>query len=1042
MAKTCYFHLLSALLLFPILCHAQQIKKVKNNSSTFRLPAHASFLPGKIIVKINNSLRSSCRAEEIEDPTLERLFESLHIESVRKAFPNISVPTNSRNQYGEQMVDLSLIYTLSYPVFYDIEEIINAILDEESIEYAEPWYLNEVFYLPNDLMVDTTGGAPGQWSLQQIQAAEGWDIQRNNESVIVGVIDTGISFEHEDLKDNLAYNLNDPIDGIDNDLDGFVDNYRGWDLGGALFGGLGDNDPTYSTSSHGVAVTGILGATADNEVGTAGVCFNCKFLPIKGSSDDLPNSISYGYHGIVYAVEHGAEIVNCSWGSNRRTQFGEDVVNYATINRKAAIIAAAGNSESDEKFYPAAFDRVISVANTAQGDTLCCNSTYNYSVSISAPGNRLAGPIDHSGYSPSLNGTSFAAPFAAGVVAVVKAYFPQYSGFQAAQHVRVNTDNIYEMNPDRIDKMGTGRVNMFRALTATPKPSIRKTSFSVLDLDGDLRFETGDTLMIFMDFVNYLEKTDNLNIQIVSPEPDNQLYIEIHSDNYAAGSIQTYQQFSNERLPFMLSIREGIPLDFEVILKIKYTDPATAYQDFEYLTFRVNKSYLNILENKLYTTITSKGNFGFNDFGDNEEGLGIMYQGNENTLFEGGFLVGLPSGQVSDNIRNNQNTQDGDFETITQAYQIQNSQKADFEALAVLGDNPAPDPIGLKITHHIYAYKDIKDEDYIIFQYIIYNAGSTPLNDLYAGLFADWDIADLSKNASNYDLNEKMVFAYDLLGIDRNFYALSLISEHDFRAFATTNPSAFTYSDMEKFTALSNIPTSETATAGISTGGADVMHFISAGPLSIAAGDSQKIAFALLAGGNYVNLQASRKLAADKYRCIILEQGPTAGFSIANQSLQVGTPISFVDNNSYTSSWYWDFGDGNTSSEQYPQHTYSSPGNYRVEFTASDGNCEVKRSQTLLINMSTSLNRSLDKNFSIFPNPTPSRISINLISQWKGELSIQVINLHGQQIFHTKSTKNKEDWTYRLSLEGMPKGIYELQLIGKGLVYNQKIIKI
>jgi len=1035
-----YWHLLIFSLFFPLMLSAQPTLETGFQKGRFELPAHARYIPGKLIVKIRAAYRSACRADGIGIAQLEELFDRWQVRNTGKVFPRLGPPVSRTNAAGEKLTDLSLIYQLDFDRRLDIAEFIDLLQASPAVEYAEPWYIYEPFYQPNDPFADTLNGAPGMWHLQQIAAQQGWELQRNNGHVTVAIIDTGILFKHEDLMDNIAYNEDDPIDGKDNDQDGYVDNYRGWDFGGKQFGGLGDNDPSIGGSGHGVGVTGVLGATTDNGIGTAGVCFNCKYLPIKGSADDLSGSITHGYQGIIYAVEQGADVINCSWGGTTRSLFGEDVVNYATINRKAAVIAAAGNSESDTRFYPAAYSQVISVANTSLTDTLCCNSTYNYSVDISAPGHGILAPVSDGGYG-SLNGTSFAAPVAAGVVAVVKAHFPQYTPFQAAQRVRVTTDNIDEMNPNRIDKLGTGRVNLFRALGDPPKPSVRMLDFSVEDLDGDLRFEGGDTLIIKLDFINYLEPTDELHIEILTPESASQVFVELLDTDFPVGKVEMMQMFNNRNHPFLIRLRENVPVDFDIPLKIVYRDAQHNYQDFEYAEFRVNKSYLNIRVNNFHTTITSSGNFGFNDFGNNHEGIGVVYKDHDNTLFEGGLLLGMAPEQVSDNIRNGSGGQDRDFQAITRTFELRPPTLADFEAIAEFADRAAPNPLGLHVKQHIYAFEDDPHRDYLIFQYTLRNDGSQPLNGLYAGMFADWDISDFSRNACNYDEDEKMVFAYDVLGFNRNFYAISLLSEHNFHAFATTNPSDFTYSDQEKFMAISNTPTFATASAGIISGGADIMNFIGAGPVDIPAGDSVAVAFALLAGQPFSSIEMSSRLAREQYRCNILGEGPAAGFDFSPDSPVTASPVQFTDLNTSGLSWHWDFGDGSSSDEPSPQHVYTLPGTYTVVLTIYDGICEVKSKKTVSVALNTSRPPLLSQPMRIFPNPTASLLQLSWEDSWQGDLRVRLSNLYGQMVKEVGFRKQSGAWAASISLADLSPGVYQLEIRGKGLEVIRKVVR-
>ncbi|GAI36367.1 unnamed protein product, partial [marine sediment metagenome] len=130
-----------------------------------------------------------------------------------------------------------------------------------------PHYLPELLYTPDDPLNIY------QYYLDTIKAYDAWEICKGDSNIVIGITDTGVDIDHEDLQGNIYYNYNDPINGIDDDNDGFIDNFRGWDLG------ENDNNPQWEINDHGVVVTGIAGARTDNGIGISGVGFKSRFLP-------------------------------------------------------------------------------------------------------------------------------------------------------------------------------------------------------------------------------------------------------------------------------------------------------------------------------------------------------------------------------------------------------------------------------------------------------------------------------------------------------------------------------------------------------------------------------------------------------------------------------------------------------------------------------------------------------------------------------------------------------------------------------------------
>ncbi|MCB0838980.1 MAG: S8 family serine peptidase, partial [Bacteroidetes bacterium] len=760
----------------------------------FTLPADADFMPGKVIVKFADNYRNQLTPGQVLIPEIQTRLSWLKTTGVKKLFPQAAPPTQPYDKFGNELVDLSLIYEVDFQSAYSVEDAVNLLMTHPGVVYAEPRYVHRPFYLPNDPLADTTGGQPGMWHLGQISALEAWDIQRGDTNIIIAIVDAGTYFKHDDLKNNLAKNHDDPIDGLDNDQDGYIDNYRGWDFGGDTYGGPPDNNPSIG-NVHGLWVAGTACAEADNQLGVAGVSFNCRYLPIKAAADDSLNSISHGYEGIVYAADYGAQIINASWGNGLKSFFGQDVVRYATFNRSAVVIAAAGNSGTDRVYYPAAYREAISVASSRFDDEICCalpgasgNTTFHHSVDVSAPGWKVASIRGEDQYW-SWSGTSAAAPVVAGALGIVKARFPQMTGFQAAQRLRVMADDIYQVNPAYMEKLGYGRINMERAVSTISRPAVRLTGFSTSDLDGDGKFSGGDTLVIKINFINYLDPTQNLIVDISASFP----FVEVIEGNFLAGAIGTEKSFSSAQT-FKIRLDEQVPPNFTFEIRIGYEDEESNYLDYEYIDLRVNRSWIDITQNHLFTSLNSQGNFGFDDFGNNQQGIGVIYNLGTNALFEGGFLIGNSETQVSDRIRNSNSSRDNDFSVVESVRRLTSDSRADFVARTIFNDQNAANSLGIEVTNHAYAFRNSPNHDFIIIEYIVENKGAQPLDSLYGGLFADWDISvfadpvnffPTTKNASDFDVKSKLVFAYDRIGLDPNYYGLSMISDKSFHAFAT-----------------------------------------------------------------------------------------------------------------------------------------------------------------------------------------------------------------------------------------------------------------
>jgi serine protease len=178
-----------------------------------------------------------------------------------------------------------------------------------------------------------------------------------------------------------------------------------------------------------------------------GAGFKCKLMGIKSSADNDtrgPGGQGYiitGYEGIRYAADRGCAVINCSWGGGGGGQFEQDVITYATVNKNALVVCAAGNESSSGSFYPASYKYVLSVASTNSSDVRSSFSNYGNNIDICAPGSSIYSTLWNNSYA-TFDGTSMASPIAAGVCAIVKSQFPTYTAMQVGEKVRVNCDNI------------------------------------------------------------------------------------------------------------------------------------------------------------------------------------------------------------------------------------------------------------------------------------------------------------------------------------------------------------------------------------------------------------------------------------------------------------------------------------------------------------------------------------------------------------------------------------------------------------------------
>ncbi|HKR03586.1 MAG TPA: S8/S53 family peptidase [Bacteroidia bacterium] len=772
-------------------------------------------------------------------------LSSLQTEFAEKKFPLHQPPAQERNSNGQQLADISLIYELKYNAAIPVEKAINILLQDESVEYAEPEYRAGLFYTPNDT------GLASEYQLVNIHAFQGWDISKGDSSIVIGITDTGTDPDHPDLVNQVKYNYADPINGTDDDGDGYIDNFAGWDLGD------NDNDPIVSIV-HGSFVAGCSAAEPDNITGIAGSGFFCRYLPIKISSGLV---LTKAYEGIVYAADHGCQIINCSWGSVGGGQFGQDIIDYATINQNRLVVAASGNNNNDAPFYPASYKYVLSVTGTNSTDTKWGGSSFGSNIDVSAPGESVYSTIFDNYWSFS-SGTSFSSPIVAGLAGIVMWHFPAFTPLQVAEQLRATCDDIDTVpgNAGYIHQLGKGRVNLFRALTESAK-SVRMTDINITD-NNDGAFAANDTLSITGEITNWLDPVTNLDITLTTNSPD----VTVINGTVSAGNMATLASTNNNSNPFTVSISPSIPLNQPVIFTLTYTD-AGGYNDFQCFDLVLNVDYINVLVNNVGTSITSKGRIGFNKSGQ-QQGIGFLFNDTNQVLYEACFLAGIDTSHVSDHMFGN-NIDDHDFVPQEYVRKIIPTVISDFDLYSTFNDDSAyANKLNVLTTQRTYAWSTPADANYIMIVYSIKNMGASTLDSLYAAIYCDWDIgANASQNKADVDLPLKLAYEWDVQpgGVYAGIKVLGFVpfNIYEFDNDGANGSMAIYggFTKTEKYISM----TTPRSPAGTAANGNDVSMMVASGPYSLNAGDSVQVGFALIAGDSLPVVIAAAHAAEIKY---------------------------------------------------------------------------------------------------------------------------------------------------------------------------------
>lgn len=329
---------------------------------------------------------------------------------------------------------------------------------DDDVEYAEPDYVVRALVVPNDPRFSSL------WGLSAIAAPSAWDTTTGSSDVVVAVVDTGIDYNHQDIRANMWVNLAElnGTPGKDNDGNGVVGDIYGYNA-------ILNNGNPLDDNNHGTHVSGTIGAVGNNGIGVTGVNWNvklmaCKFLDANGSGyiSDAIECFQY----VKGMKARGANIVatNNSWGGGAYSQALYDAIN---AQRDILFIVAAGNAGANNDTtvtYPADYDlpNLVAVAATTSADGLAGFSNYGRrTVHVGAPGNSILSTVRNNGYGY-MSGTSMATPHVAGLAALLKA---NNSGldWRGIRNLILSTgDQIGALNGKSI----TGRrINAFHAVT-------------------------------------------------------------------------------------------------------------------------------------------------------------------------------------------------------------------------------------------------------------------------------------------------------------------------------------------------------------------------------------------------------------------------------------------------------------------------------------------------------------------------------------------------------------------------------------------------
>lgn len=391
---------------------------------------------------------------------------------------NLQVLSSELGSYIKSSIPDQNIVVIKRPVFEIQSSVVKTLAQNPLVDIVEPNFIYRINKTPNDPMLGQLWGLKniGQQDTQRkagvagmdIGAEQAWDITTGSKDVIVAVIDTGLNYNHPDLKENLWVNEVEAAGqpNVDDDGNGIVD-----DIHGASFVNTQPSGNPLDDHGHGSHCSGTIGAKGDDEKGIVGVAWNVRLMGVKfldaGGSGSLENALK----AIDYATKMGAKILSNSWGGGGYSETLKQAIERSHEAGTLFVAAAGNEANNNDKnpVYPASYGipNVLAVAAIDNRGQIASFSNYGVEkVHVGAPGVNVVSSITGGSYD-SWSGTSMAAPHVSGMAALLASNEPQLSGIEMKERIISTARPIAGLR----NKVKSGLANAYSMLTNTlPQP--------------------------------------------------------------------------------------------------------------------------------------------------------------------------------------------------------------------------------------------------------------------------------------------------------------------------------------------------------------------------------------------------------------------------------------------------------------------------------------------------------------------------------------------------------------------------------------------
>jgi serine protease len=749
------------------------------------------------------------------------------------------------------------------------------------------------------------------WGVKWVKAHRVWsELGYTGEGVLVGHIDSGAWLAHPDLASHIYRNVAEiPGNGIDDDNNGYIDDYRGWDFGDA------DNNPNDDNASggHGTHTAGTV--CGDGTGGTiTGVAPGATLLVCKAFDNGGSGTVAMIWEAEQYCLEMGARVMTMSLGVKgadipvsllRSDRFACNAIREAG----SVLFNSAGNERAEfEPPYevgmtgrsPAPWfaDPLVPYSSmggvvTVGGTSYMNNATYTASSrgpvtwatvdpfndwpyspgvgltkpDISSPGVNVNSTVRPSGYSGNTwSGTSMSCPHLAGVAALMLEKNPALSPADIDRVIEQTALDLGTVGKDNV--FGAGLVNAYLAVLNTPlSQSADLVPGGVLpDPAGDQVLDPGTTSPIAFTLRNASPLIAANTVQATLTVVSNP-YVTVVDGSAGFPSIPASGSANNTADPFQIAIAAGAPqgYTFTVLLTVTWDGGATRTFDLDH--FAGLPDFLTHDVGSIYSTVTDQGILGYLS-DDQTAGSGFGANGAGSLLFVGSLWAGNTSTYLCN--RDFHGTGAG---LETYEWVVQRSPNGRMRDLGTNGsdqtfssaftDSGHATPANVLVEQTSYAWAGSPDDEFVIMEYHITNRGAVNLNPYWAGVFCDWDVATSSANIGASDAARHAIYLHANPG--GPFVGLTLLGESPQANLTFVNNPTYVYPNgaidsgfkLRFLRGLVSVPTT--------TAPDDWSMVCSAGPFDLSSGRDITVAYAMVHGATLAEFLANVDAAQAAY---------------------------------------------------------------------------------------------------------------------------------------------------------------------------------